>query len=49
VVTALSESGLGYLHLHLHLRGPAPATPGGPPDTEAVARGYVDYPIWSGR
>jgi N-ethylmaleimide reductase len=34
VVTALSESGLGYLHL----RGPAPATRGGPPDTEAVAR-----------
>ena len=33
-VTALSESGLGYLHL----RGPAPARPGGPPDTGAVAR-----------
>ncbi len=33
-VTALSASELGYLHL----RGPAPATPGGPPDTEAVAR-----------
>jgi N-ethylmaleimide reductase len=33
-VTALGESGLGYLHL----RGPAPAGPGGPPDTEAVAR-----------
>ena len=34
VVTALSESGLGYLHL----RGPAPARPGDPPDPEAVAR-----------
>jgi N-ethylmaleimide reductase len=34
VVAALGDSGLGYLHL----RGPAPATPGDPPDTEAVAR-----------
>ena len=34
VVTALGESGLGYLHL----RGPAPASPGGPPDPGAVAR-----------